>query len=353
MRLGTSVLHNKGAHLHHGCAHVHRRGRLISRHGLLRCYASASAARLPPPRTCNQAVLQAKGAIRAFREAKAAGFRNEGTPQPCPQYWLTIELPVPVKRSLVNPFAAGAGSEAEDLILANDESDWPGGMQQRFRALRPQVDQLIEGYPDSKFLGLLEADADGVGLWTCGADMTLCGQVTNPTFPTLVKLLDGGYGSRVIAPGHTIIAINPSWGNSGEIGQFWERSLKKRAAEIMGEIPGDESTKGASSSGRSQEAPDAGSGLSSTAGAPGTSSSTQQVRPSQWEPLFHCRIVRTSRGGTGLLHRAWPGPWRVYEAPAGNASEIGELVLKSDVRPSTQQLLDVLGEAKREARKWF
>eukprot|EP00983_Pelagomonas_calceolata_P032190 1010537-Pelagomonas_calceolata.AAC.1 len=68
-----------------------------------------------------------------------------------------------------------------------------------------------------------------------------------------------------------------------------------------------------------------GSGLSSTAGAPGTSSSTQQVRPSQWEPLFHCRIVRTSRGGTGLLHRAWPGPWRVYEAPAACNQQPGAL----------------------------
>eukprot|EP00983_Pelagomonas_calceolata_P032192 1010537-Pelagomonas_calceolata.AAC.3 len=167
MRLGTSVLHNKGAHLHHGCAHVHRRGRLISRHGLLRCYASASAARLPPPRCVffggrvlfpladigvkktEFCFLRTGPAIRqffkqkeqsgkqydeehvsrradmeqvrtvvpakllefimmlkalhlgAFREAKAAGFRNEGTPQPCPQYWLTIELPVPVKRSLL------------------------------------------------------------------------------------------------------------------------------------------------------------------------------------------------------------------------------------------------------------
>eukprot|EP00983_Pelagomonas_calceolata_P032191 1010537-Pelagomonas_calceolata.AAC.2 len=71
----------------------------------------------------------------------------------------------------------------------------------------------------------VEAVCQANTLATLDADMTLCGQVTNPTFPTLVKLLDGGYGSRVIAPGHTIIAINPSWGNSGEIGQFWERCL--------------------------------------------------------------------------------------------------------------------------------
>ncbi|KAF5832662.1 hypothetical protein DUNSADRAFT_11406 [Dunaliella salina] len=339
MSLSSSALQNKGTPQHHGCTLVLRSS--SSNRDRLRCHASVNDVRQPPPRTCTQAVLQAKGAMRAFREAKAAGFQGGGTPQPHPRYWLTVELPVPVKRSLVNPFAASAGSEAEDLILANDESDWPGGMQQRFRALRPQVDLLIEGYPNSKFLGLLEADEDGVGLWTCGADMTLCGQVTNPTFPTLVKLLDGGYGSRVLAPGHTIIAINPSWGSSREIGQIWERSLKKRAAEIMGEIPKD-----GSSFGRSQE--------TTGAGAPGTSSSSSQPeRPRQWDPLYHCRIVRTSRGGTGLLHRAWPGPWRVYEAPAGNASKIGELVLKSDVRPSAQQLVDVLSEAKREARKWF
>lgn len=47
-------------------------------------------------------------------------------------------------RAHARTHATGADGSA-DLIRANDESDWPGGVQQRFRALRPLVDGLLEG----------------------------------------------------------------------------------------------------------------------------------------------------------------------------------------------------------------
>ena len=75
------------------------------------------------------------------------------------------------------------------------------------------------------------------------ADMTVCGSISNPTFPTLVKLLDGGYGQRARQPGHTIIAVNSSW---SAVPTMWlhklctllcatPRELKQRAAVAMGE----------------------------------------------------------------------------------------------------------------------
>lgn len=55
------------------------------------------------------------------------------------------------------------------------------------------------------------------------ADMTVIGGVTNPTFPSLVKLLEGGYGSRPQQPGHIILAVNPQWSTPQDIGQPWDR----------------------------------------------------------------------------------------------------------------------------------
>lgn len=130
-------------------------------------------------------------------------------------------------------------------------------------------------------------------------------------------------------------------------------------------------------------------------------------RPGLWEPLYYCKIVRTSKGGSGLLLRSWPGPWRVFEAPeggclkwsvvladdlstpgllfrllvpesvsallminlfiliktphtlfthTGDASELGELVFKSETRPSSQKLLEVLSaltQKQNEKKRWF
>jgi hypothetical protein len=67
---------------------------------------------------------------------------------------------------------------------------------------------------------MLEDPADGVGCWSL-SNTTLVGSVTNATFSSLVKLCDGGYGSRPCEPGHTIIAVNPEWTTSQDIGQPW------------------------------------------------------------------------------------------------------------------------------------
>jgi hypothetical protein len=60
---------------------------------------------------------------------------------------------------------------------------------QRFRAVRPLVDSLLQGY-DTRFLGLLEDASDGVGLWST-PDLSAIGIITNPTFPSLLKLIGG------------------------------------------------------------------------------------------------------------------------------------------------------------------
>ena len=48
-----------------------------------------------------------------------------------------------------------------------------------------------------------------------------------------------------------------------------------------------------------------------------TPPSTSPPWPLPWESLYHCSIVRTSKGRTGMLHRVWPGPWVAYSCGGG------------------------------------
>ncbi len=68
----------------------------------------------------------------------------------------------------------------------------------------------------------MEDGADGVGLWSLGPDTSLVANVTNATVPSLVKLLEGGYGARATQPGHTVIALNPQWTTASDVGQPWQ-----------------------------------------------------------------------------------------------------------------------------------
>lgn len=76
---------------------------------------------------------------------------------------------------------------------------------------------------DPQFLGMLEDPADGMGCWSLGSDTTIVGLVTNATFANFAKLCQGGYGSRPLQAGHTLVAVNPDWTGPEDIGQFWER----------------------------------------------------------------------------------------------------------------------------------
>jgi hypothetical protein len=69
---------------------------------------------------------------------------------------------------------------------------------------------------------MLESDADGVGVWST-ADTTLVAQVNNATFEPFAQLCDGKYGVKPTLPEHTVLAVNPAWTDSRDIGQPWDR----------------------------------------------------------------------------------------------------------------------------------
>lgn len=161
-----------------------------------------------PPKTCTEAAMEARSVLRRFREAS----RNAVAPPPSAPLRLTVQLPVP----------SPSGRE-DDFVRPFDEGEWPGGIQQRFRALRPLIERMLEGY-SAEFVGMLESPADGIGVWAAmEGTSTVVANVSNATFSPFARLCAGEFGSRVLDPGHLLVAVNPSWTTSADIGQLWQR----------------------------------------------------------------------------------------------------------------------------------
>jgi hypothetical protein len=92
------------------------------------------------------------------------------------------------------------------------------------------------------------------------------------------------------------------------------RSLKRRAAAVMRMAPDNPDPNQ-----QSQSSSEAGEGGSKTQAAHDGAfdASTAPPPPAPWDALYVARCVRTARGACGYLHRAWPGPWRLYALPQG------------------------------------
>ncbi|MEW5302220.1 MAG: hypothetical protein WDW36_005023 [Sanguina aurantia] len=250
---------------------------------------------------------------KAYRQARADGTfplpaaNAAGTRS----VHLTMELPLPVEArddeaGRVTGKAVAGQSQAAlvpdpDLIRNSDEGDFPGGVVQRFRTMRPVVERVLDGY-GSTFQGLLESDYDGCGCWSL-PDATVIGPVYNTTFTSLIKLTEGGYGNRTLQDGHTIIAVNSEWTSGQDIGQFWERDLKQKADGLINDGGG-------------------------------------------WRSLYTCKMVRSSRGVRGMLFHAYPFRWRLYPSATDDASELAPCVLSSQERPTSAAILDALNTAK-------
>lgn len=245
-----------------------------------------------PPRTCSAAVSEARSALRRYRESTAGTAPTTPGPRR-----VTFYLPQPSPES------------GDDLIRPFDEGEYPGGVRQRFRGLRPLVESLLEGYGSPEFLGMLESPADGIGCWTaCDGGITLATLVTNATFNPFARLCAGDFGARVLDPGHLIAVVNPSWTTSKDVGQLWDRKLKAAAAALI-----DDST--------------------------------------AWTAVYHLEDIRTAAGALGLLERSFPGPWRLYpatveeEGDAEGALVAEAAVLETAERPSREEIIAALNEA--------
>lgn len=209
---------------------------------------------------------------------------------------MKLQLPLPVASA-----APQGTSLMEQPFSVLDEGDWPGGIVQRFRALRPLIDATLDGY-DPQFLGMLEDPADGMGCWSIGSDTTVVGLITNATFANFAKLCQGGYGSRPLQAGHTLVAVNPDWTRPEGIGQFWDRKLKAAAEDVLS---------------------------------------------SPWDVLYSCQMVRTSRGkGYGLLVGSYGLGWHLWSADEDTSSSVRDpCILWSLTRPEQADLVAAVNEA--------
>ncbi|KAI8476508.1 MAG: hypothetical protein J3K34DRAFT_240249 [Monoraphidium minutum] len=200
--------------------------------------------------------------------------------------------------------ARGLALEKAPFTLS-DEGDWPGGMIQRFRALRQVVEPILEGY-DASFLGMLEAPSDGLGVWQAKG-LVVAGIAANATFPAFAKLLDGGYGAGPTREGTALVVVS-EWTRGDDVGQPWQRDLKARARELIDD--------------------------------------------GGWAPLYSARMLRTSKGAAfGCMTAGWGEPWRVYGASGEDSSTIDDAVLleawSPPPRPDVIAALNAAAEARR------
>jgi len=164
------------------------------------------------------------------------------------------------------------------LGLHGQASDWSGGMSERFAKTKVVVETMLSGY-EYKYLGLLDKDAEGMGLWTATEDMSVVTMPSDTTMQFFVNLLKGAYGARVVDEReHFLLVVNGFWSGSGEkCGQPWQFGLRREAKELL-------STEGKTMEGK------------------------------RWEKVYSCRRARSAAGVEGTLVRRYPEPWSLFDA---------------------------------------
>lgn len=205
---------------------------------------------------------------------------------------IRIELPL--------PSLDVGGDRIAYLGLHGQAADWSGGMEQRYRVTRKLIEEhALAGY-DYTYHGLLDRDAEGMGLWTCGDFMTMTTHPSDTTFGYFIKLLNGEYGGLEKIrddPTHLVVVVNAFWSGKGEsVGQPWEFGLKKAARETLGGSSGD------------------------------------------WEKAYSCRRARSAAGVEGTLIRRWPGAWRLFDADGY------DVVREWDEEPSNREIAEALND---------
>ena len=173
--------------------------------------------------------------------------------------------------------------ESEDdrivwLGLHGQASDWSGGMSERLAKTKIVVETMLSGYA-FRYLGLLDKDAEGMGLWTATEDMSIVAHPSDTTIvPFFLNLLRGEYGERVVDErGHFLVVVNGFWSGNGEkVGQPWQFRLREEAKEYLA-----------------------------------TDTIGEEKR---WGKVYSCRRARSAAGIEGTLVRRYPEPWSLFDA---------------------------------------
>lgn len=240
-----------------------------------------------PPKTCSEAAIEARNVLRYLRENRRAKTDVVSTKR------VRVELPLP--------------RESEDdrivwLGLHGQASDWSGGMSERLAKTKIVVEHMLSGYA-FRYLGLLDKDAEGMGLWTATEDMSIVAHPSDTTIvPFFLNLLRGEYGERVVNEReHFLVVVNGFWSGNGEkVGQPWQFRLREEAKEYLA-----------------------------------TDTIGEEKR---WEKVYSCRRARSAAGIEGTLVRRYPEPWSLFDAR-------GVRLLKQwRDEPSNREIAETLNE---------
>jgi len=117
------------------------------------------------------------------------------------------------------------------LVGATDLDDWPGGIQQQFKAVLPMVETLLKGLKssDPALEGPLDAkildQGDAVGQWKGSA----LAAVVFPTAQTLKNVKELAEGNRRL-----VLMVNPQWKGGQVVSDFgigpWRRASEEFVA---------------------------------------------------------------------------------------------------------------------------
>lgn len=117
------------------------------------------------------------------------------------------------------------------LIGATDLDDWPGGIQQQFKAATPVVSTLLEGLIDTQELAqenttktYILDDGDAVGVWE--SEKVVLVLFPNADCLEKVKTLDN-------ESGRLLLLVNPQWQGGQVISDFGFGAQRKQREEFV------------------------------------------------------------------------------------------------------------------------
>ena len=126
------------------------------------------------------------------------------------------------------------GGALTNRIRPDSDALWPGGVTQRHRvAMRPLAEELLASF-GATFLGTI--DVGQMGVWSApSAELTAVGFVADLSFSAFARLARGEYGGAPTRARHTLLLLNPRLSAAANIGQPWERALRREAAALVDE----------------------------------------------------------------------------------------------------------------------
>jgi len=181
-------------------------------------------------------------AVPISSSSSSSASKPTGNPLPLPQS--PKEIVSQAAAACEKAYADGINLQKIELLLpligATDLDDWPGGIQQQFKAAVPLVEQLLKQLKTLPGLeGRLDAalldDGDAVAAWT-GNNLAAIVFPMAETLDEVQKIIDrmNKKNTSIATKKPLVLIINPQWTTEGQvISDFAFPPWKKAAREKL------------------------------------------------------------------------------------------------------------------------